>query len=247
MEEKIFGINPILEILKSTPERIQQVYLPVGDLKDKKALIYSLARQHNIKVQRISPAKFSFFVGEVSHQGVVGIVSPYAYQSFEALLENWRRTKGKALFLILDGVEDPRNFGAMVRSAHIAGVHGVIVAKHRAAPINEAAFKASAGAFAHTPVCRVTNISSTLETLKKEGVWIVGTEAQAKQSIFSFDFINLDVALVIGGEGKGMHQLVKKHCDFLLSIPTRGKITSLNASVAAAVALYEIIRQRHFG
>lgn len=245
MEEKIFGINPILEILKSTPERIQQIYLPVGNLKDKKALIYSLARHHSIKVHRIPPSKFSFFVGDVSHQGVVGIASPYAYHSFGSLLENWRRTKEKAFFLILDGVEDPRNFGAMVRSAHTAGVHGVIVAKHRSAPINEAAFKASAGAFAHTPVCRVTNIASTLETLKKEGVWIVGTEARAKQSLFSFDF-NLDVAMVIGGEGKGMHQLVKKHCDFLLSIPTRGKINSLNASVAAAVVLYEIIRQRHF-
>jgi 23S rRNA (guanosine2251-2'-O)-methyltransferase len=245
MEEKIFGINPILEILKSTPERIQQVYLPVGDLKDKKALIYSLARHHNIKVHRIPPSKFPFFVGDVSHQGVVGIVSPFAYQSLGSLLENWRRTKEKALFLILDGVEDPRNFGAMVRSAHAAGIHGVIIAKHRSAPINEAAFKASAGAFAHTPVCRVTNIASTLETLKKESVWIVGTEARAKQSLFSSDF-NLDVAMVIGGEGKGMHQLVKKHCDFLLSIPTRGKINSLNASVAVAVVLYEIIRQRNF-
>jgi len=246
MEDKIFGINPILEILKSTPERVQQVYLPVGDLKDKKALIYSLARHHNIKVHRIPASKFSFFVGDVSHQGVVGIVSPYAYQSLESLLENWRRTKGKALFLILDGVEDPRNFGAMVRSAHTAGVHGVIVAKHRSAPINEAAFKASAGAFAHTPVCQVTNIASTLETLKKEGIWIVGTDARAEQSLYSID-LTMDVAVVIGGEGKGMHQLVKKHCDFLLSIPTRGKINSLNASVAAAVVLYEIIRQRHFG
>jgi 23S rRNA (guanosine2251-2'-O)-methyltransferase len=246
MEEKIFGINPILEILKSTPERLQQVYLPVGDLKDKKALIYSLARHHNIKVHRIPSSKFSFFVGDVSHQGVVGIVSPYTYQSLESLLETWRRTKEKAFFLILDGVEDPRNFGAIVRSANTASVHGVIVAKHRSAPINEAAFKASAGAFAHTPVCRVTNIASTLETLKKENIWIVGTDAQAKQSLFSFDF-NLDVAIVIGGEGKGMHQLVKKHCDFLLSIPTRGKINSLNASIAAAVVLYEILRQRHFG
>jgi 23S rRNA (guanosine2251-2'-O)-methyltransferase len=152
MEEKIFGINPILEILKSTPERIQQVYLPAGDLKDKKSLIYSLARHHNIKVHRISQSRFSFLVGDVSHQGVVGIVSPYTYQSLESLLENRHRTKGKALFLILDGVEDPRNFGAIVRSAHAAGVHGVSVAKHRSAPINEAAFKASAGAFAHTPV-----------------------------------------------------------------------------------------------
>lgn len=246
MEEKVFGINPILEILNSAPERIQQIYLPMEHLKDKKALVFSLARQHNIKVQRIPHATFSSLVGEVVHQSVVATVSPYAYQSFEALLEHWRQSKEKALFLILDGVEDPRNFGAIVRSAHIAGVHGVIVAKHRSAPINEAAFKASAGAFVHTPVCRVTNISSTLEALKKEGIWIVGTEAQAKQSIFSFDF-NLDIALVVGGEGKGMHQLVKKHCDYLLSIPARGKITSLNASVAAAVALYEIIRQRHFG
>jgi 23S rRNA (guanosine2251-2'-O)-methyltransferase len=245
MEEKIFGINPILEILKSTPERIQQVYLPVGDLKDKKALIYSLARRHNIKVHRIPPSKFSFLVGDVSHQGVVGIVSPYAYQSLESLLENWRRTKEKALFLILDGVEDPRNFGAIIRTANTAGAQGIFVPKHRSAPVNDAALKASAGALAHTPVCRVPNLVSLIEDLKKEGLWIVGTDASAEQSLYSMD-LTMDIAVVIGGEGKGMHQLVKKHCDFLLSIPTRGKINSLNASVAAAVVLYEIIRQRHF-
>ena len=245
MEEKIFGINPILEILHSTPERVQQLYLPVGDLKDKKALIYSLARQNNIKVHRIPQSRFSFLVGEVSHQGVAAVVSPYVYQSLESLLENWRRTKGKALFLILDGVEDPRNFGAIVRTANTAGTHGVLVPKHRSAPINDAAFKASAGALAHTPVCRVTNLVSLMEALKKEGVWVVGTDASAQQSLYSLD-VTIDVAVVIGGEGKGMRPLVKKNCDFVVSIPTRGKINSLNASVAASVVLYEVVRQRYF-
>ena len=245
MEERIFGINPLLELLKFHPEQIHQIFLPAGDLKDKRNLIYTLARKHNIKIQRIPRSRFSQLAGNEAHQGVIGVISSHAYQTLESLLENWRASGERALFLILDGVEDPRNFGAMVRSANTAGVHGIIVAKHRSAPLNGAAFKASAGALAHTPVCRVTNIVSALETLKKEGVWIIGTEGQAEQNIFSFNF-SLDVAVVIGGEGKGMHQLVKKHCDFLLAIPRRGEISSLNASVAAAVVLYEIIRQRHF-
>lgn len=245
MEEKILGINPVLETLKFHPERIHQVFLPTGILRGKKGLIYSLARQHNIKVQLIPRSRFSQLAGNESHQGVVGMVSPYAYQSLKALLENWRGSQEKAIFLILDGIEDPRNFGAIIRTANTAGAHGVIVSKHRSAPMNEAAFKASAGALAYIPVCRVTNLVSVVESLKKEGVWVVGAEASASQNIYSFDF-RLDLALVVGSEGKGIHPLIKKHCDFLVSIPIRGEISSLNASVACALVLYEIIRQRHF-
>ena len=244
MEEKIYGINPVLETLSSHPERIHQIYL-TGELKGKKALIHSLARQHKIKALRVTQNRFAQLADEKAHQGVVGIVSSYSYLSLESLLEGWKQSKEKALFLILDGVEDPRNFGAIARSANTAGAHGIIVPKHRSAPINEGAFKASAGAFAHTSVCRVNNLVSAMEELKKEGVWIVGTEGGAKQSLYSVD-LNMDLAVVIGGEGKGVRPLVKKHCDFLVSIPTRGKISSLNASVAAAVVLYEIIRQRYF-
>ncbi|MFH0812856.1 MAG: 23S rRNA (guanosine(2251)-2'-O)-methyltransferase RlmB, partial [Pseudomonadota bacterium] len=139
----------------------------------------------------------------------------------------------------------PRNFGAIVRTANTVGVHGIIVPKHRSAPANQLVAKAAAGALAYTSVCRVQNLVSVIEQLKKEGIWVVGTAEDAGQSLYAFDF-NLDLALVIGSEGKGMHSLVRHHCDFLISIPSRGEIPSLNASVAAAVVLYEAIRQRHY-
>ena len=245
MEEKIFGINPILECIRSEPERIQKLYLPQGNLKGKKAEIYSLCQQNSIKVQFIPISRFCSLVGEVNHQGVVAIVSPYNYQPLEVVLNNWRKSKEKALFLILDELQDPRNFGAIIRTAHIAGVHGIFVPKHRSAPISDVAFKASAGALAYVPICRVTNLVFLIENLKKEGIWIIGTDAQAKQSLYSLDS-TLDIAVVIGGEGEGIRLLVKKHCDFLVAIPSRGKITALNASVAAGIVLYEIIRQRYF-
>ncbi len=163
----------------------------------------------------------------------------------EVVLNNWRESKEKALFLILDEVQDPRNFGAIIRTAHIAGVQGIFVPKHRSAPISEVAAKASTGALAYIPICRVTNLVLLIKTLKKEGIWIIGTEAQAAQSLYSLD-LTLDLAVVIGSEGEGIRWLVKKHCDFLAAIPSRGKIAALNASVAAGIVIYEIIRQRYF-
>ncbi|MFH0813144.1 MAG: RNA methyltransferase substrate-binding domain-containing protein, partial [Pseudomonadota bacterium] len=152
MEETIFGINTVLETIKSHPERVHQIFLPIENLKGKKSEIYALARQHNIKIQRIPRNRFDTLVGKEAHQGVVGIVSPYSYQRFESLLEHWRTSQEKALFLILDGIEDPRNFGAIVRTANTVGVHGIIVPKHRSAPANQLVAKAAAGALAYTSV-----------------------------------------------------------------------------------------------
>lgn len=246
MEETIFGINPVLETLKSHPDRFRQIFLPTGNLKGKKGQIHALARQHNIKIELIPRGRFDKLAGQENHQGVMGIVSPYDYYPLDHLLNTWRQSKGKALFLILDGIEDPRNFGAIVRVANTVSAHGIIIPKHRSSPINRVVAKASAGALAYTPVCRVPNLVTVMETLKKEGVWIVGTAENGGQSLYTLD-LSLDLAVVIGSEGKGMHSLVKKHCDFLVSIPIRGEISSLNAATAAAVVLYEIIRQRHYG
>jgi 23S rRNA (guanosine2251-2'-O)-methyltransferase len=246
MEEKIFGINPVLEALKAQPERFQEIFLPAGTLKGKKGLIHSLARSHNIKIQRIPRSRFEHLVGNEVHQGVVGTVLPYSYRPLEALLESWRRSQERALFVLLDGVEDPRNLGAIARTANTAGAHGIIVPKHRSAPMNAAAAKAAAGAFSYTPVCRITNLVNTIKILKKEGVWVIGAAESADLPLYDHDF-NADTAVVIGGEGKGLHPLVKRHCDVLVSIPTRGNINSLNAAVATGVVLYEIIRQRREG
>jgi 23S rRNA (guanosine2251-2'-O)-methyltransferase len=246
MKEKILGINPVLEALKSHPERIQEIFLPVGTLKGRKGIIYSLARSHNIKVQRVPHNRFERLTGTASHQGVIGVTLPYAYRPLEELLENWRKSQERALFVLLDGIEDPRNLGAIARTANTAGAHGIIVPKHRSAPVNTAAAKAAAGAFSYTPVCRITNLVATIKRLKKEGVWVVGTAPNADLSLYAQDF-RADTAVVIGGEGKGLHSLVEKNCDFLVSIPTRGNIDSLNAAVATGVVLYEIIRQRQEG
>ena len=175
----------------------------------------------------------------------MAIISAYGYQPLESLLKKWKTSGRKALFVILDGIEDPRNFGAIVRTANTAGAHGIIVPKHRSAPLNEVVAKTAAGALAHTPVCRVQNLTSVITILKKEGVWIVGTADDAEQNLYSLD-CKLNLAVVVGSEGKGIRSLVKKGCDFLVSIPMQGEIGSLNASVAASVALYEIIRQRHY-
>jgi 23S rRNA (guanosine2251-2'-O)-methyltransferase len=243
MEQVLFGINPVLELLQHEPQRVQKIFLPLGTLSGKKNLVNTLAQRYNIKIQRIPGARFEKLVGKAVHQDVVAEIVPYDYQNLETLLEGWKASYEKALFVVLDGIEDPHNLGAIIRTAHTAGAHGLIVPKHRCAPLNSTTAKASAGALAHMPVCRVPNLAAALRLLKSEGVWIVGTAEEASQSLYRSD-LTLDLAVVIGGEGKGIHHLIKKTCDFLVSIPTRGKIQSLNASVAAGVVLFEVVRQR---
>ncbi len=243
MKHTLFGTNPVLEVLQHEPQRVQQIFLPLGTLSGKKKLIFSLARRNNIKIQRVPSGRFGKLVGKVSHQDVVAEIAAYHYQDLEALLERWKASQEKALFVVLDGIEDPHNFGAIIRTAHAAGAHGLIVPKHRCAPLNSSVAKASAGAVSHIPICRVTNLSSTLNLLKREGVWIAGTADQASQSLYDLDMTS-DLTVIIGSESKGMHELTKKACDFLISIPMRGKIQSLNASVAAGVVLFELVRQR---
>lgn len=243
MQQTIYGINPVLEILRSNPQKIHTIFLPAGELTGRKKLIHSLARQHNVKIQRVPIHKFETLAGAVVHQGVIAEIAAGEYQDLEALLEAWEASREKALFVALDGIEDPHNFGAIIRTAHVVGAHGVIVPKHRSAPLTSAAAKASAGASALTPICRVPNLVSTLQVLKEKGIWIVGTAEHAPQSLYDID-LTPDLAVVIGSEGKGMRDLIKRNCDFLVSIPTRGGIQSLNASVAAGVVLFEVLRQR---
>lgn len=147
--------------------------------------------------------------------------------------------------LILDSIEDPQNLGSLIRTANSAGVHGVIIPKDRASSVTPTVVKTSAGATEHTMISQVTNIAQTIEMLKKQGIWVIGIEGDAKQSIYKTDF-NIDVAIVIGGEGKGIRRLVKEKCDFLASIPMNGQVSSLNAGVAGAIAMFEVLRQRGF-
>ena len=158
-------------------------------------------------------------------------------------MERWKSSGEKALLLILDSIQDPQNLGSLIRTAYAAGVHGVIIPKDRAAEVSPSVAKASAGAVEHTLIARVTNIASTIEQLKKAGIWVVGIEADSPQDIYSFD-MDRDIAIVIGSEGKGMRRLVRETCDACLSIHMKGKISSLNASVAGGIALFEVMRNR---
>jgi 23S rRNA (guanosine2251-2'-O)-methyltransferase len=170
-------------------------------------------------------------------------MAEFKYAELADIVQRWEGTGEKAFLLIVDGVEDPQNLGGLIRTANAFGVHGVFIPKDRATAITPVVIKASVGAAFYTPIARVTNIASCLEFLKKKGVWILGAEADAERSIFDCD-LDLDLGIVIGSEGRGIRALVKKKCDFLASIPLCGEITSLNASVAGALMMYEVLRRR---
>lgn len=240
MAEVIGGINPTLEALRARGRAFQRIYLARGRSGSALAELLSLARTHGVKVERVDRSRLDRLYGRPGHQGVVAQVGPYLYFSFRDIIE---RTKGpQALVLILDGIQDPMNLGSLLRSAEAAGVGGVIMPRERAAPMSAAAVKASAGAAEHIPVARVVNLVRAMEELKGEGFWIMGTEAQAAAGLYDQD-LDLKLGLVVGGEGKGIRRLVREKCDLLVSIPLQGRIASLNAAVAGALAMFEFVRQ----
>ena len=179
--------------------------------------------------------------GNAAHQGVVAVTSAKQYNDLDDVIAGKRGQY--SLVVVLDGVEDPHNLGAILRTADAAGANGVVIPERRAAGVTGTVTKASAGASEHLPIAKVTNIARTVEELKEQNLWTVGLDERSKQTYDALDY-NMDCALVLGAEGKGLHDLVKKKCDFLVSIPMLGKVPSLNVSVAAAVVLYEILRQR---
>ncbi len=257
MSRIIYGIHPVLEILRSHPEKVEKI-LSSRDLSGKQnkrsgtsAQKISISFKEIIKLSdrwgiRLFPEKkerLEQVVGQVNHQGIAAYVSEFGYSSLEEIVGHWRNSNEKAFILILDGLQDTQNLGAIVRSAEGAGIHGIIIPKDRAAGVTSTVEKVSAGALEYVSIARVTNISQTIEKLKKAGIWVVGTEGDGGTSLYDADF-DADIAVVIGSEGKGIRPLVKKKCDYLISIPMRGKINSLNASVSAAIVIYEIVRQR---
>jgi 23S rRNA (guanosine2251-2'-O)-methyltransferase len=211
--------------------------------------------RHDIRLQRLIedcrkvgvPVRFLLrteldrMAGNAAHQGVVAVTSAKQYNDLDDVLAAKR---GKySLILVLDGVEDPHNLGAILRTSDAVGANGIVIPERRAAAVTGTVTKASAGASEHMPIAKVTNIARTVEELKESNIWTVGLDERSKQTYDSLDY-NMDCALVMGGEGKGLHDLVKRKCDFLVSIPMLGKVPSLNVSVATAVVLYEIVRQR---
>jgi 23S rRNA (guanosine2251-2'-O)-methyltransferase len=237
----IEGRNPVLEALKSGRE-IDKIFVQKGALEGSIRQIIAIAREKKILIKEVDKAKLDGLSSTRSHQGVIASAALYKYYEVDDIL-NAAREKGEDPFIvILDEITDNNNLGSILRTADAAGVHGVIIPKRRAVSLTPAVAKISAGAVEYVPVAKVTNLSQTIEYLKKEGLWIVGAEMSG-ETYYGKDMTG-PVALVIGSEGEGIGRLIKENCDFLVSIPMRGRISSLNAAVSAAIILFEIQKQR---
>jgi len=238
---EIYGRNPVLELLRSG-KSVNKVLVAVGTEKGPMLDIIKMAKQKKIPFQQVERSHLDkMFTGE-NHQGVAALVSAADYVEWQDILERAREKNEDPLIIILDEIEDPHNLGAILRTADAAGAHGVIIPKRRAVPLTEGVAKASAGAVEYVPVARVTNIVQTMEQLKKEGCWIVGTSLHGKV-LYEQD-LKGPLVIVVGSEGSGLGKLTEEKCDFLVTIPMQGQINSLNASVATGVVLYEALRQR---
>jgi len=237
----IYGINAVSEALNQG-RCISTLWLLRGETKPRIKVILDLARQRDVVVKQVERSFMEQLVGEVGHQGVVAkLVVAEKLVTLASMLRD--TPKGGRFFLILDGVTDPHNFGALIRSAAAAGCTGIIVTKDRSCPVTAVVEKAAAGAVAHVNICRVTNLVRAMEELKRGGVWIYGLAGEESSCLYDVDFSG-DVALVAGSEGRGLRPLVRKGCDGVVSIPMPGEIQSLNVSVATGVALFEVVRQR---
>jgi 23S rRNA (guanosine2251-2'-O)-methyltransferase len=237
----IYGINAVLEALKARGRSFEYVGV-VRERNDQRVhKIVSECRQLNVPVRSLARPEMDRLAATTNHQGVLAVTSEMGYSDIEDLVS--KRHGERAFIVVLDGVEDPHNLGAILRTADAAGVDGVVIPERRAVGVNATVAKASAGAVEHVPVAKVTNISRTIEELKKKNIWTVGLDERGDRNYDDMDY-DMDCALVFGAEGHGLHDLVRKTCDFVVKIPMLGKVSSLNVSVAAGVVMYEVARQR---
>jgi len=241
--EILYGINPVLEALKAERQTLNKILVAEGRHGPPLQALQLLAREKGVPVHARPREVLSRMARTGHHQGVIGLSAGFFYASWEDLQASIRSQPGHALVLILDSIEDPQNLGSLIRTAEASGAQGIILPRDRAVGITPAVIKASAGAAVYIPVVRVTNLARTLEELKKEGLWIVGADSRGERNLYDMKF-DPNLGLVIGSEGQGIRPLVLKKCDYTISIPMKGKISSLNAAVAGAVILFEIIRQR---
>ena len=240
-DELVIGRNPVLEAIKAG-RNIDTLYVNRGDKQGSVGKIIALCRENGIMVKETDNKKLDYMCGGANHQGVIARVAAHEYASIDDIFAR-AEEKGEAPFIIIcDEIEDPHNLGAIIRTAECAGAHGVIIPKRRSATLNYTVDKTSAGALEYMPVARVSNLPSTMEDLKKRGVWIYGTDMEGET--WCKTDMKGSMALVVGSEGTGMGRLVQEKCDFILSLPLSGNINSLNASVAAGVVMYEVSRQR---
>lgn len=242
--EHLYGLHAVQQLLERAPDRVQQLWLQQGRQDARVQQIQQLAAQHRLKLDWLTPAELDQKAGaESRHQGVVALCQP-AQPLSEAELPWLLDTAGAApLLLVLDGVTDPHNLGACLRSAEAAGVALVILPKDRAVGLTPVVRKVACGAAELVPVVQVTNLARTLKLLQQRGIWLVGTAGEAEQLVYQQDLTG-PIALVMGAEGKGMRRLTREHCDHLVKLPMLGAVESLNVSVAAGICLFEAVRQR---
>lgn len=239
----IYGVLPVLEVLRAKARKIEKIFVVEGAGEKRLSDILSLAKQSGVLVQKISRENLPKFVDlNVNHQGIVAVITSAEYYDADRLIDEIL-SQENSLSVILDGVEDPRNLGAILRVVECVGADGVFIPERRAVGLTETVAKSSAGATEYVKVAKVANVNRLIEKLKENNVWVVGTSADAKMNYADWDW-KQSTALVLGGEGRGLHRLVAEKCDVLVKIPLRGKIESLNVSVAAGVILFEAIRQR---
>lgn len=235
----IFGRNPVIEALKSGAA-IDTIYISGGG--GSLGLIKSLAKEKGVVVKDVQEKKLSQLSGGASHQGVAAVMACAEYVTLDDILAVSENKGTKPFIIICDEIEDPHNLGAIIRTAETSGADGIVIPKRRSAGLNGTVFKTSAGAASYVPVARVSNLAAAVDELKEKGVWIYGTDASGSEYTET-DFIGA-CALVIGSEGFGISSLIQKKCDFMVKLPMMGKINSLNASVAAGIFMYEVLRQR---
>lgn len=244
VENQVEGRNPVLEALRSR-RTIEKILVAKGERTGSIREILKKARENKIVIQEVERSRLDQLSVSGAHQGVIAFVTPYTYVTIDHILKRAADRGEDPFVIVLDGLTDPHNLGSILRTAECCGAHGVIIPKRRAVGLTPAAIKASAGAVEFIPVAKVTNISSTLDDLKDRGLWVAG--ADMKGEVYTRANLTGPIALVIGGEGSGLGRLVKEKCDFLISIPLKGEIESLNASVAAGILMYEVLRQREIG
>ena len=246
-EEKIYddqieGRNSVIELLESKKD-INKIFVTKGEKHGSINKILAMARERNVIIVEKDKRQMEQMAQTPNYQGVIAIVPPFKYCEIEDILEDAKNKNEDPFVLILDGIEDPHNLGSIIRTAETAGIHGVIIPKRRAASVNSTVSKVSAGAVEHMKIARVTNISDSIQKLKDNGLWICGTDIDAKNYYYNQD-LKGPLGIVIGNEGQGMSEKVKKNCDFLVKIPMKGKVTSLNASVSTGIVVYEAVKQR---
>jgi 23S rRNA (guanosine2251-2'-O)-methyltransferase len=244
--DRLTGIHAVREALEAG-HALDRIVIARGRQDTRVEEIVQLARERNIPLRFEDRTQIDRLAGSKDHQGVVAVAAARAAATLEDILAAANAGAGhgqKGLIVLLDGVEDPHNLGAIIRTALASGAHGVVIPERRSAGLTDTVARASAGALAHLRVAKVTNLAHTMEELKEAGYWLIGLDEDADKSYTQADYTS-PVGIVLGGEGKGLHDLTRKRCDFVVSLPTTGPVKSLNVSVAAGVVLFEALRQRH--